>query len=216
MMADLLLGFSVLAAPIATSHLLSVNAAVLLLALGGLLIAVEFNAPGTVLPGAGGVFCVLYSLFELEQHHLSPVATVLLLVALALLLLEAKFSARGLLALFGIGLLVFALNHLIATNDPRLQVSTGIAAGAGIGFGLIVALLATLGERARKQKILTGTAAVLGRTAITQTPLTPAGQVLIDGEIWRAELQTAGATLPSGQMVKIDAVNGLIFTVTPV
>ncbi|ADV81554.1 NfeD family protein [Terriglobus saanensis] len=196
-------------------YLANPNAAVLLLALGGFLILIEFNAPGAVLPGAVGVLCVLLALFELQRMHLSPGATALLVVALALLLAEAKFPSRGLIALAGIAALVTSLAHLIATDDPRQQVNRGIAVGAGIGFGAIACALAVLGGRARREKVRIGEEAMLGCIAVAQTPLAPSGQVLVRGEIWSAQLLSPATHAMVGETVRIVASKGLLLTVIP-
>lgn len=195
-------------------HLMQPNILVLLLALGGLLVCVEFNAPGIVVPGAVGLFLILLALFELHRMHLQTWAAALLLIALALLLLEAKFFTRGVLALLGIAALVVALAHLVAADDPRARVSWGVAAGAGVGFGVVACGLAALGERARRTKILTGAEAMLGQEAVAQTVLLPEGQVLVRGEIWAARLGTiAGAA--KGQRLRVVAVEGLVLIVEP-
>jgi len=191
------------------------NAAVLLLALGGFLILIEFNAPGAVLPGAAGVFCVLLALFELQKMHLRPGAAALLVVALALLLAEAKFPSRGLIALAGIAALVSSLAHLIATDDPRQQVSRSVAVGAGLGFGAIACALAVLGERARREKVRLSKDAMLGCIAVAQTPLAPSGQVLVRGEIWAAKLLDPATETLAGETVRIVASEGLLLTVIP-
>jgi membrane-bound serine protease (ClpP class) len=191
------------------------NAAVLLLALGGFLILIEFNAPGAVLPGAVGVFCVLLALFELQKMHMRPGAAVLLVMALILFLAEAKFPTRGLIALAGIAAMVASLAHLIATDDPRQQVSRSVAVGAGLGFGAITCALAVLGERARREKVKIGKDAMLGCIAVAQTSLEPLGQVMVRGEIWSAHLTAPATRVAVGETVRIVASEGLLLSVVP-
>ena len=55
--------------------------AVLMLVIGGLLIYLEFNAPGTIVPGALGTLLVLLSLFALNLLPVHYTAVMLLLAA---------------------------------------------------------------------------------------------------------------------------------------
>jgi len=190
------------------------NLAVLLLVLGGLLIYLEFNVPGTIIPGSIGTLLVLLSLFGLNLLPIRHTAVLLLIAALVLMVLETKFASHGMLALSGTICLVFGLATLVNSSVPELQVHTGTAVGAGIGFGAISFGLAWIALRARRGKVLTGPQAMVGAVAIAQTPLTPNGQVEIRGELWQASLGNR-ATLPAGATVLVRSVDGLTLVVEP-
>ena len=190
------------------------NLAVLLLVLGGLLVYLEFNVPGTIIPGSLGTLFILLSLFGLNLLPIRHTAVLLLIAAVVLMVLETKFASHGMLALAGTVSLVFGLATLVNTPVPELQVHTGTALGAGIGFGVISFGLAWIALRARRGKVLTGPQAMLGAIAITQTPLSPNGQVAIRGELWQATLQ-GHASLPAGAPVHVLSVEGLTLIVEP-
>ncbi|MEO6817414.1 MAG: nodulation protein NfeD [Edaphobacter sp.] len=190
------------------------NLAVLLLVLGGLLIYLEFNVPGTIVPGSLGTLLVLLSLFGLNLLPVRHTAILLLIAAVVLMVLETKFASHGILALAGTMSLVFGLATLIDAPIPEMQVHTGTALGAGIGFGAISFGLAWIALRARRGKVLTGPQAMLGAIAVTQTPLSPSGQVEIRGELWQASLR-GGASLPAGASVRVRSVEGLTLVVEP-
>ncbi len=188
--------------------------AVLLLVLGGLLIYLEFNVPGTIVPGAIGTLCVLLALFGLNLLPVRHTAVLLLLAALLLLILEMKFSSHGILAATGIASLIFGLATLVDAPIPELRVHTATAIAAGLGFGAISFTLAWLALRARRNKVLLGPQAMIGRLAIARTPLNPRGQVEVRGELWQATLQ--GAThLPAGAAVLVKTIDGLTLLVEP-
>jgi membrane-bound serine protease (ClpP class) len=188
--------------------------AVLLLVLGGLLIYLEFNVPGTIVPGAIGTLCVLLALFGLNLLPVRHTAVLLLLAALLLLILEMKFSSHGILAATGIASLIFGLATLVDAPIPELRVHTATAIGAGLGFGVISFTLAWLALRARRNKVLLGPEAMIGRLAIARTPLNPTGQVEVRGELWQATLQ--GPThLPAGAAVLVKTIDGLMLLVEP-
>jgi len=193
--------------------LMDPNLAVLLLFAGALLIYLEFHVPGTILPGSVGTLLVLLSLFALNLLPIHLASVTVMLAALVLLVLEAKFPSHGALALTGSVALVFSLLTLVNGPIPEQRVHLGVAISTGLSFGLITSFLAVLALRARRNKVLTGPAALLGATAIAQTPLAPSGQVLVRGELWQAQLEPASIPLPAGAIVRVIANENLVLTV---
>jgi membrane-bound serine protease (ClpP class) len=196
------------------SKLTNPDIAVLLLVLGGLLIYLEFNVPGTVVPGSLGTLFVLLSLFGLNLLPIRHTAIVLLLAAVVMIVLEAKFGSHGVLALAGVASLVFGLATLVDGPIPELRVHTATAVGAGLGFGAISFGLAWIALRARRGKVLTGPQAMIGGTAIVRTPLDPTGQVEIRGELWQASTR-GHLSLAVGSAVSVRSVEGLVLIVEP-
>ncbi|HTC75012.1 MAG TPA: nodulation protein NfeD [Edaphobacter sp.] len=196
------------------SKLTNPDIAVLCLVLGGLLIYLEFNVPGTVVPGSIGTLLVLLSLFGLNLLPIRHTAIVLLLAAFVMMLLEAKYGAHGVLATVGVGCLVFGLATLVDGPIPELRVHTATAVGAGLGFGAISFGLAWIALRARRSKVLTGPQAMIGGTAVARTPLNPTGQVEIRGELWQASLR-GQASLAVGAAVYVRGIEGLVLIVEP-
>ena len=186
--------------------------AVMLLVLGCLLIYLEFNVPGTIVPGSLGTLLVLLGFFGLNLLPIRHTAVVLLLAAVVLIVLEAKFASHGILAVAGIAALVFGLATLVDGPIPELQVHTATAVGAGLGFGILSFGLAWIAVRARRGKVLTGPKAMIGGLAVARTPLMPAGQVEIRGELWQAKLR-AEASVPVGAVVSVREVEGLVLIV---
>jgi len=216
------------------TRLTSPDLDVLLLLCGGLLIYLEFNVPGTIVPGALGTLMVLLAIFGLNLLPIQHTAILLLFSALALMVLEAKFASHGVLGTVGVVCLVFGLATLVDGPTPELRVHFGVAAGAGIGFGLITFGLAWIALKARRAKRLTGPQAMLGHTAIAITPLYPPGepipgqpipdyaagqshigQVEVRGEIWQATLPPNTPPIPAGTPVTVRAIHGLTLTVAP-
>ncbi len=193
------------------TRLVDPNLAVLLLAAGVLLIYLEFNVPGTVVPGAVGVLLVLLALFALNLLPLRYASVALLLVAMMLIVLEAKYGGHGALALAGLAALVFGLLTLVNSPVEELRVHVATAAAVGLAFGGITLFLVIIAMRARKLKVRTGLDALVDRIAKTLTPLTPKGQVLIDGAIWEA---LSDADVSAGSQVKVTGHDGLTLRVT--
>jgi membrane-bound serine protease (ClpP class) len=167
------------------------NIALLFLVGGALLIYLEFNIPGTIVPGALGTLMVLLAIFGLDLLPIRFTSVLLLVAALVLLLLEAKFGGHGVLAVAGIVCLAFGMLTLVAAPVPEMAVSPWVAFAVSAAFGLITVLLVRLAVRARRMKSQLGPSAMVGSWASAMEPLTPEGHVpeghvLVDGEIWRA------------------------------
>jgi membrane-bound serine protease (ClpP class) len=190
--------------------LMDPNLAVLILVVGGLLIYLEFNTPGTIIPGALGTLLVLLALFALNLLPVRYTSLLLLLAAFALMILEAKFASHGVLAAAGIICLVFGTLTLVAGPIPELRVSIATAVGTGIAFGAITTFLVRIAFRARRNKVLTGPEALVGSIAIAQQPLDPRGQVMVHGELWFAE---SPAPVSPGEYVRVRAVRNLTLLV---
>jgi membrane-bound serine protease (ClpP class) len=197
------------------TRLTSPDLDVLLLMAGALLIYLEFNVPGTIVPGALGTVMVLLAIFGLNLLPVQHTSVLLLFAALALMVLEAKFASHGVLATAGVVCLVFGLATLVNGPVPELRVHYGVAAGAGVGFGVITFALAWIAVKAHKAKRLTGPEAMVGHVAVAMTPLAPTGQVEVRGEIWSARLASGADIVPAGAEVRVQAVDGLVLTVAP-
>ena len=197
------------------TRLTSPDLDVLLLMCGGLLIYLEFNVPGTIVPGALGTLMVLLAIFGLNLLPVQHTAILLLVAAIGLMVLEAKFASHGALGIAGVLCLVFGLATLVNGPTPDMRVHFGVAAGAGVGFGAITFGLAWIAFKARRAKRLTGPEAMLGHIAVAMTPLAPTGQVEVRGEIWKATLPPNTPPVPARAQVTVRAIDGLTLTVAP-
>ncbi len=191
-------------------RLVDPNFALLALVTGALLIYLEFNAPGTIVPGALGTLLVVLALFALNLLPIRYTAIMLLIGAFVLLLLEAKFFSHGVLAAAGIVCLIVGALTLVDAPVPELRIHLATAVSAGLSFGLITAFLARIAWRARRNKIITGPAAMVGMIGIAQQPLTPSGQILVHGELWQA---LATSAVAEGEQVRVNTVSGLTLLV---
>jgi membrane-bound serine protease (ClpP class) len=178
--------------------LVNPNIALLFLVGGALLIYLEFNAPGTIVPGALGTLMVLLAVFGLNLLPINYTAVLLLVAALVLLILEAKFGGHGALAIAGIVCLTFGTLTLVNAPVPELAINPWVAFAVSAAFGSITVFLVRLVVRARRMKARLGPSALVGSRASAMEPLNPEGRVLVEGEIWRAvttEPVPAGAPL---------------------
>jgi membrane-bound serine protease (ClpP class) len=186
------------------------NLAVLVLMVGALLIYLEFNVPGTIVPGALGTIMVLLALFALNLLPVRYTAVMLLVAAFVLLILEAKFGGHGILAVAGIVALIFGSLTLVDAPIPELRVHWATALSTGLTFGLITAVLLRLAVKAKRSKVRLGGEAMIGLIGVVMQPLTPEGQVLVNGEIWQAESATP---VDKGEKVRVQGLRDLTLLV---
>jgi membrane-bound serine protease (ClpP class) len=192
--------------------LINPNIALLLLVGGALLIYLEFNTPGTIVPGALGSLMVLLSIFALDLLPIRYTAVMLLLAAIVLLVLEAKIGGHGALAIAGIVCLTLGTLTLVAAPVPELAVNPWVAFAVSAGFGAITVFLVRLAVRARRIKTRLGADALVGSRASAMEPLNPEGHVLVEGEIWRA---VADGAVAAGTSVRVVGHENYLLHVIP-
>jgi len=143
--------------------LVNPNIALLFLVGGALLIYLEFNTPGTIVPGALGTLMVLLAIFALNLLPIRYTAVLLLVAAMVLLLLEAKFGGHGALAIAGIICLTFGTLTLVAAPIPQMAVNPWVAIAISAAFGTITVFLVRLVVKARRRKARIGAACAPNR-----------------------------------------------------
>jgi membrane-bound serine protease (ClpP class) len=197
--------------------LVNPNIALLFGVCGALLIYLEFNTPGTIVPGALGTLMMLLAIFALNLLPIRFTSVLLLIAALVLLLLEAKFGGHGALAITGIVCLTFGLLTLVAAPIPEMAVSPWVAFAVSATFGAITVILVGLAWRARRTKSRLGPSALVGRLASAMEPINPeghgpAGHVLVEGEIWQA---VASEPVPAGAALRVVGLENYLLRVEP-
>jgi len=132
---------------------LSPNAAVLLLTLGVLLIAVEMNRPGLVLPGTCGLLLSLLAWASLAAHHPSRQSVLWVLTLLVLLVWSMRCSkaARWLAAVAFTSGLIVAIGELLPGGSGA-KISPWAALLSGLLLGGGTSVLTRIARRARQNK----------------------------------------------------------------
>ena len=132
---------------------LAPDSAILLLTLGVLLIYVELNRPGWIVPGACGLLLALLSVGSLLRLDLSLAAVALLATAAALLVLDLLRATPVLVAVAATLALILSLDHLVL-GPARLQVHAVTAVACGLLLGGGTSVLTRIARRARANKAL--------------------------------------------------------------
>jgi membrane-bound serine protease (ClpP class) len=133
------------------SLLANPDTALVTLLAGILLIYLECNRPGLVIPGCLGTLAVMLSLFSLHRLPLRSVSLALVAAGIALLLLELAIPARKLLATTGIAAIACGLATLLQPFAPA-HVHTAAAIAFAVGFGIPTFCLSKVALLARRNK----------------------------------------------------------------
>ncbi|MGH9414494.1 MAG: NfeD family protein, partial [Terriglobales bacterium] len=191
----------------------SASLAFILLAVGALLIYVEFTHPGIFAPGVIGLILVVFALFALSLLPINLSGAGLIVVAFVLFALEVKFPTHGVLAIGGTIALFLGGLLLVNSPVPAMRVDLSAALGVAIGFGAVSLFLVHLVVQAQRRRVVTGAQGLLGEAGVALTALALHGTVLVHGERWSA---IAHAPIAAGQPIRILAVHGLKLEVEPV
>lgn len=132
--------------------LLDPNVALVVLFVGILLIYVECNLPGKVVPGCVGGLLVLLALHGLGQSRLHGGAVAEVVAGLILLVVEIRFELRKVaLGIAGV-CMVYGLRTLVDSPSGGRHVQLRIALVVGVGFTLVSYFLGRVAMRARQKK----------------------------------------------------------------
>jgi membrane-bound serine protease (ClpP class) len=184
------------------------NIAVLLLMAGLLGLYVEFNQPGSIVPGVIGAVCLLLALIAMQILPFSWIGLLLIAAGIALFVTEIFVTSYG--VLFAAGVICFLIGGSMIFDRPDLSdlnvsfwpVLVPAVAGMALFAGLVVyAVGRTLGRRQES-----GVSELIGMTGIATTELDPHGTVFIRGEYWRA---MADEAIGAQERVEATAVEGL-------
>lgn len=130
---------------------LSPDGSVLLFTLGVLLIYVELNRPGSILPGAVGLLLALLAVAPLLHQRLNPVAGLAIVGGVLLLGRGLRRSTSAITPVVATICLVAGLLELVR-GDGSARVHAGVAAVCGVVLGLGTWMLTRIARRARLNK----------------------------------------------------------------
>jgi membrane-bound serine protease (ClpP class) len=163
-----------------------------------------------VAPGVAGAILLLLGLSALSVMPINWLGAALLIVAVVAFVLEAKFTAHGVLAVFGAIAMVLGAVMLVNGPIPEMRIHLDTALALALPFSLITVFLLSLAIRARRNKVVTGAEGMIGATGSAVTPLSPDGKVFVRGEYWDA---VALEPLLVGARVRVTGVHNLKLTV---
>ncbi|HEX4156178.1 MAG TPA: hypothetical protein VHY48_11245 [Acidobacteriaceae bacterium] len=122
------------------------DAAILLLTCGLVLIALELNRPGSILPGALGLLLALLACAALAHRRPDPLAIGLLLISALILLLQSRRRIPPWIPCLATAAAIVGLVRIV----PGVHLATAVLCGLLLGVGTI--LLTRIALRARLNK----------------------------------------------------------------
>ena len=184
------------------------NVAVWLIPAGTMLLFIEFNSPGMVLPGVAGAICLVLGGIALQIVPFSWVGLLIFLSGLVLMVVEFLVGSFGALLAIGVvctlvgGSMLFDVPELSDLDVSFWSVLVPVVAG----FAAFGALVIFAVSRTMLSKQTVGVSELIGLRGRVAIRLAPEGKVFVRGEYWNA---SADEEIASGESVEVTAVEGL-------
>jgi len=190
----------------------SPNVAYILMMLGMVGIYFELSNPGLVLPGVIGAISLILALYAMQALPINYAGLLLIIFGVILFIAEINIMSYGLLSVSGVISIFLGSTMLIDSDDPAMQISRAILYPT-LGMTIVLSLgIVVLATRTRSLKKLGGMEGMIGEIGLVKETLNPNGTVLVHGELWEAEAETQ---VVEGEKVRVDSVQGLKITVSP-
>jgi len=170
----------------------------------------EVLHPGVVIPGAVGAVSLAIALFGFAVLPTNWAGIALVVLGAALLVVDLHATTHGALTIGGLICLGVGLPLLFANAPAPYHVNTTLVVVVGLAIASFWAFITGKGIAARRRPVETGPEALVGAAGRMRGH----DLVLVGGELWHAH-SSDGRALENGQDVRIDALNGLDLTVTP-
>jgi membrane-bound serine protease (ClpP class) len=170
----------------------------------------EIFHPGVVIPGAIGAVSLTIALYGFSVLPTNWAGVGLVVLGAALLLIDLHATTHGALTIGGLICLGVGLPLLFSNAPPPYHVNTTLVVAVGLAIATLWAFITGKGIAARRRPVETGPQAIVGR----EGEMRRHDFVLVGGELWHAH-SSDGRELEIGQDVRVDALEGLELTVTP-
>lgn len=184
--------------------------AYLLLLIGLYGLVFEGYSPGAILPGVVGGICLLLALYALQLLPVNYAGVALIVLGVILLASEAFMPSFGALGIGGLAALLVGSIIMLDRDVPGFALSRSVLLAVAAGSGLVFLAVVALAARSRRRPVVSGDAELLGQHAVALEDFAGRGHVRIRGEVWQAE---SAAPVSQGQVVRVEAIDGLILRV---
>lgn len=202
--------------------LVNPTVAFLLLLVGLVGIAIEIFSPGLIVPGTLGAVSFVLGAFGSAQLPVTAVGIGLLVLGIGLIVAESQLPTSGVLGVGGVVALALAGLLLFDTDSDLVEVSVPVVITTALLLGGFLMFASAKVVAAHRQPKLAGHEEMIGAVGDVRVPLDPIGQVFVHGALWRAragddsESSHAGLLRRRGARVRVESVEGLTLTVSPV
>jgi len=173
-------------------------------------IGFEIFHPGIVLPGALGAVALVTALFGFSVLPISWAGLGLILLGVMLLVIDAHVVTHGALTVSGLISLAVGMLMLFHNAPAPYHTSLPLVISFTLAIGLFWAFALSKAVAVRRRPAAVGPERFLGDEGIVRDPW----HVFVDGELWSAHRADGGELMP-GEHVKIERIEGLELTVSP-
>jgi len=180
--------------------------------LGGLY--VEFNHPGSWVPGIVGAVALILFVVGAQRMPVSMLGVLLVVSGLVMFVLELKLASHGLLTLGGIAGVVSGSVLMFPGHGTDLGPPLAVVLPGSLTLAALCIVATRLAMKARRLTVQTGVEGLRGEVGVVERPLSPEGTVFVHGEIWRAV--AAGGPVAAGTRVRVVGVRDMVVDVEPV
>ena len=188
------------------------NVAYLLLVIGFLGLFLELASPGTSIPGAIGVICLILAAIGLSQLPFDWRGALLILVAFLLFFADIFLPSLGLLTVSGLALLV-AGSYVLFDEAQGVFVSRPLIWAIAAGLVSMFVVIGGFALSVWRRKPATGREGLVGAVGTVRKALDPDGVVFVYGELWQAtapgDTTAAAPPIPERVPVTVTGMDGL-------
>jgi membrane-bound serine protease (ClpP class) len=173
----------------------------------------ELNTPGTILPGVVGAIALLLALYMAAILPVNITGLLLIGLAVGLFIIDVFAPTHGVLTVGGIVAFLIGSLMLFNQHDPVFRLSLRYIIPGVILTAVFFVVIIGSGLRAQRLPVKVGKETMIGKTVSALTPIDPTGgKIFLEGEYWNA---TSDTPVEKGQLVQINAVEGLTLKVQP-
>jgi membrane-bound serine protease (ClpP class) len=169
--------------------------------------------PGFGVAGIAGLLVALLAIYSLVVLPTNWLALAVLVAGTAAFTADTAFGGLGALTILATALTGMGSWWLFSSPSALLRVDGRLAVLGTLWSVSWFVVILTMLLRSQRQAPR-GTEALVGAGGVVRSVLNPGGIVVIEGAMWRADL-VGGGLLPTGQRVRVDAVENGILQVTP-
>ena len=173
----------------------------------------ELNTPGAILPGVVGGIALLLALYMAAILPVNITGLLLIGLAIGLFIIDVFAPTHGVLTVGGIVAFLIGSLMLFNRQDPVFRLSLRYIIPGVILTAVFFVVIIGSGLRAQRLPIKVGKETMIGKTVSALTPIDlTGGKIFLEGEYWNA---TSDTPVEKGQLVQINAVEGLTLKVQP-
>jgi membrane-bound serine protease (ClpP class) len=173
----------------------------------------ELNTPGAILPGVVGAIALLLALYMAAILPVNITGLLFIGLAIALFMIDLFAPTHGVLTTGGIVAFLVGSLMLFNRHDPVFRLSLQYVIPGVVLTALFFIVIIGSGLRAQRLPVKVGKETMIGKTVSALTPIDlTGGKIFVEGEYWNA---TSDTPVEKGQLVQINAVEGLTLKVQP-